>query len=59
MAAYQRFLVASGALVEQEELGAAREPGKTAPEDGVKPAPPIDCPAPFGNTDVFVSVITP
>src|SRR5262249_39121397 len=24
-----------------------------------KPAPPLDCPAQFGNTDVFVSKITP
>ena len=33
--------------------------GKDGPEDGETPAPPIDCPSQFGNTDVFVSVITP
>jgi hypothetical protein len=26
---------------------------------GAKPAPPLDCPGQFGNSDVFVSVITP
>ncbi|MDQ1682191.1 MAG: hypothetical protein QOH99_732, partial [Frankiaceae bacterium] len=26
---------------------------------GDKPAPPLDCPAQYGNTDVYVSVITP
>ncbi len=26
---------------------------------GTKPAPPLDCPSQFGNTDAFVSVITP
>ncbi|MDP9240644.1 MAG: glycoside hydrolase [Actinomycetota bacterium] len=57
--AYQTFLVTSGAVIEQEEREAAREKGKAGPEDGDKPAPPTDCPAQFGNTDAFVSVITP
>jgi hypothetical protein len=33
--------------------------GKDGPADGDKPAPPTDCPEQFGNTDVFVSAITP
>ena len=57
--AYQRFLVTSGAAIEQEERTADRKAGKDAPEDGDVPAPPTDCPAQFGNTDAFVSVITP
>ncbi len=57
--AYQRFLVDSGAVVEQEEREAARTAGKEAPADGDKPAPLTDCPAQFGNTDAFVSVIMP
>jgi hypothetical protein len=57
--AYQRFLVTSGAAIEEEEHGAERTTGKDALEEGVKPAPPTDCPAQFGNTDVFVSNVTP
>ena len=57
--AYQRFLVSSGAKIEQEEHGAEPKAGKEAPEDGDVPAPPTDCPAQFGNTDVFVSNVTP
>jgi hypothetical protein len=57
--AYQTFLVSSGAVIEQEEREAARKGDKGAPEDGDVPAPPTDCPAQFGNTDAFVSVITP
>jgi hypothetical protein len=55
--AYQRELVASGAVIEGEE----REPdGKAEPEgDADAPAPPNDCPPQFGNTDAFVSVVTP
>ena len=57
--AYQRFLVGSGAAVEQEERTADRKAGADAPADGTVPAPPTDCPAQFGNTDAFVSVIAP
>jgi hypothetical protein len=57
--AYQNFLVSSGAKIENEEREADRKAGKDGPEDGDKPAPPTDCPAQFGNTDAFVSVITP
>ena len=55
---YQEFLVDTGAIIEGEEREADRQDGKQAPEDGEKPAPPTDCPSQFGNTDVFVSVIT-
>jgi len=57
--AYQRFLVSSGAAIEEEEHGAEPKAGQEAPEDGDVPAPPTDCPAQFGNTDVFVSNLTP
>jgi hypothetical protein len=55
--AYQRDLVASGAIIEDEE----REPGHKAEpdQDGGVPEPPNDCPPQFGNTDAFVSVVTP
>jgi len=56
--AYQRFLVSSGATIEQEEREAGRL-GKKAVEPDTAPAPPTDCPAQFGNTDAFVSVLTP
>ncbi|MGI8756592.1 MAG: sialidase family protein [Acidimicrobiales bacterium] len=57
--AYQRFLVTSGAQIEDEEGEGAPKAGKDGPADGDKPAPPTDCPAQYGNTDVVVSVITP
>lgn len=57
--AYQRFLLTSGAKIEDEAREAAPRAGKDGPAEGDKPAPPTDCPAQFGNTDVFVSVITP
>jgi hypothetical protein len=57
--AYQQFLVSSGAALEEEEHGAERTTGKEGPEDGDKPAPPTVCPDQFGNTDAFVSNVTP
>jgi hypothetical protein len=56
--AYQRDLVASGAVIEDEERGAERSK-KDADADSDVPAPPTDCPPQFGNSDVFVSNITP
>jgi hypothetical protein len=56
---YQRYLVSSGAKIEQEERDARPKAGKEGPSDGDKPAPPTDCPEQFGNTDVFVSAVTP
>ena len=56
---YQEFLVDTGAIIEEEEREADRQDGKEAPEDGETPAPPTDCESSqFGNTDVFVSVVT-
>jgi hypothetical protein len=52
-------MVTSGAHIEEEEREAAPKADKEGPEEGDVPAPPTDCPAQFGNTDVFVSVITP
>ena len=57
--AYQQFLVSSGARIEDEERGTGPRAGKDGPADGDKPAPPTDCPPQFGNTDVFVSTVTP
>lgn len=57
--AYQRFLVDSGAVIAEDERAADRQASGDGPADGDKPAPPTDCPAQFGNTDAFVSVITP
>ncbi|HEX2893478.1 MAG TPA: sialidase family protein [Marmoricola sp.] len=59
--AYQQYLVSSGAKIEQEEREAQPKAGKDGPADGDKPAPPSDCAdyPQFGNTDVFVSAITP
>lgn len=57
--AYQKFLVESGAVIAGDERAVDRLNGKRGPADGDKPAPPTDCPAQFGNTDPYVSVITP
>jgi hypothetical protein len=55
--AFQRALAATGTAHEDEETGPDSDP--SAPGDPVKPAPPVDCASQFGNTDAFVSVITP
>ncbi|MEP7055392.1 MAG: sialidase family protein [Actinomycetota bacterium] len=58
--AYQHFLVDNGLVVQEDEerdLGPKND--KSAPDPSVKPAPPVDCLAQFGNTDIYVSVITP
>jgi hypothetical protein len=52
--AYQKFLVDSGAVIAEDE----RDADPAGPAEGDKPAPPTDCPAQFGNTDAFVSVIS-
>lgn len=56
--AYQKFLVSSGAVIAEDEQAADRKAVKDGPAEGDKPAPPTDCPAQFGNTDEYVSVIT-
>ena len=55
--AYQRYLSDNG-LAENEELE-DRYAAEDAPEDGDKPAPPTDCPPQFGNTDAYVSAVSP
>ena len=63
--AYQRFLDGTPALRrgDMADRIAARLGQDPAVEPGAKPAPPADCPPSgtkrFGNTDVWVSVITP
>ncbi|MFL6158856.1 MAG: sialidase family protein, partial [Marmoricola sp.] len=56
---FQRFLVSSGAAIEEEEHGAEPKISHDGPEDGDAPAPPTDCPAQFGNTDAYVSNVAP
>lgn len=56
--AYQKFLVDSGVALEEDERDTGKDTGKAGPADGDTPAPPTDCPAQFGNTDAYVSVIT-
>ena len=58
---YQHYLVDNG-LVVRGDMGdriRARLGQDPAVEPVAKPAPPTVCPAQFGNTDIFVSVITP
>jgi len=55
--AYQHYEVDNG--LAHEDDATAPTTSKTGPAEGDKPAPPLDCPAQYGNTDVYVSVITP
>ena len=59
--AYQQYLAENG-LAHNEERDSAKDGarhGSADPNDpSVAPAPPTDCPAQFGNTDVYVSVIS-
>jgi hypothetical protein len=57
--AYQKFLVDTGAVIAEDERAVDKNGGKRAEAAGTLPAPPLVCPAQFGNTDAFVSVITP
>jgi hypothetical protein len=60
--AYQHFLVDNGLVIEEDETEGASPHGNGHPEQedpSVKPAPPIDCPPQFGNTDVHVARFTP
>jgi len=60
--AYQHFLVDNGLAVEEDEVEGASPHGNGHPEQddpSVKPAPPVDCPAQFGNTDIYVAHFTP
>jgi hypothetical protein len=55
--AYQKYLVDNGLVIQDDDETPAT--GKGAPDPSVKPAPPVDCPAQFGNTDVRVARFTP
>ncbi|MBK9158878.1 MAG: sialidase family protein [Propionibacteriaceae bacterium] len=55
--AYQTYLAANG-LAHSDKVERFGK-GPLGPEVGDKPAPPTDCAAQFGNTDVVVSVIHP
>lgn len=56
---YQKYLLSTGAKIEEEERGAGLKAHRDGPAQGDKPAPPTGCPTQFGNTDAFVSVFTP
>jgi hypothetical protein len=57
--AYQHFLVDNGLAIEGDEAGEDSGQGPDAEDPSVKPSPPIDCPANFGNTDVHVARFVP
>jgi hypothetical protein len=54
---YQQEQAAAGTAEPEERE--RRTTGKDAAADAAKPAPPNDCPGQFGNSDAYVSVITP
>jgi hypothetical protein len=58
--AYQTYLANNG-LAQPDKTDGGKDTGKsaTAAASGAvaKPAPPLDCPSQFGNTDIYVSVI--
>ena len=58
---YQHFLVDNGLVLRGDMVDriASRTGAAPAIEPGDKPAPPVDCPASFGNSDAYVSVVTP
>jgi hypothetical protein len=58
---YQQFLIDNGLIIRGDMVDriATRTGATPALEPGEKPAPPVDCPVGFGNSDAFVSVITP
>ncbi len=60
--AYQHYLEDNG-LVVRGDMGdrVASRTGKNpyADDPSVKPAPPVDCPPQFGNSDALVGRITP
>jgi hypothetical protein len=55
--AYQKYLVDNHLVIQDDDETPAT--GKGAPDPSVKPAPPVDCLAQFGNTDVRVTRFTP
>jgi hypothetical protein len=59
--AYQQFLVTNGLVLrgDMADRILARTGATPAIEPGEKPAPPTDCTTQFGNSDAYVSTITP
>jgi hypothetical protein len=58
--AYQQFLFSQGLTeANDEDIAEARRQGPEANPPVAKPAPPLSCPSQFGNSDAYVSVITP
>ena len=58
--AYQKYLRDNGlARGDMPDRIATRLGQPRAADPSVKPAPPLACPAQFGNTDAYVSAITP
>lgn len=55
--AFQRTLAGNGTARDEEVED--RRAVETAPAGATKPAPETACPSQFGNTDAYVSVITP
>ncbi|MDQ1446307.1 MAG: hypothetical protein QOI20_2771 [Acidimicrobiaceae bacterium] len=59
--AYQRYLADNGLAASDDEgdAGKDRSGHHDDPSDpSAKPAPPVECPPQFGNSDVFVATIT-
>jgi hypothetical protein len=59
--AYQKYLVDNGLVVRGDmgdRLASRRGIDPYANDPSVKPAPPLDCPPQFGNTNAFVARIT-
>ena len=58
---YQQYLIDNGLVLrgDMSDRIATRTGATPAVEPGEKPTPPLDCPAGFGNSDAYVSVVTP
>ncbi len=59
--AYQKYLVSIGAVLreDEEDVVDARAGKDPATEPVSKPAPPLSCTSQFGNSDAYVSKVTP
>ena len=60
--AYQQYLVENGLVVRgdmKDRLASRAGADPYADDPSVKPAPPLVCPPAFGDSDVFVAIITP
>jgi hypothetical protein len=58
--AYQQYLFSQGLTeANDEDIAEARRQGPDLDPPSTKPAPPLVCDSQFGNSDAYVSVITP